>query len=66
MKVILLKQNRIDGQAGETVDVTPDRAAFLLQYGLAAPAEIRELIETPEKTARAAAKPETRTTRKKK
>lgn len=66
MKVILLKQNRIDGQAGETVDVTPARAAFLLQYGLAAPAEIREQIETPEKTARTAAKPETRTTRKKK
>lgn len=66
MKVTLLKQNRIDGQAGETVDVSPARAAFLLQYGLAVPAEIRELIETPEKAARAAAKPETRTTRKKK
>lgn len=66
MKVTLLRQNRIDGQAGETVDVSPDRAAFLLQYGMAIPAEIREQIETPEKTARTAAKPETRTTRKKK
>ncbi len=65
MKVTLLKQNRIDGQAGETVEVTPARAAFLLQYGLAVPAEIRELIETPERSARAAAKPETRTKRKK-
>ena len=31
MKVKLLKQNRIDGKAGDIVEVTPARAAFLLK-----------------------------------
>ena len=71
MKVRLTRRNRIEkGSAGEIVEVSPDRAAFLLQYGLADPVTIREQIETPEepepekKTAtKAAAK---KTTRKQK
>ena len=48
MKVLLTKQNRIDGKAGEIVEVSPARAAFLLRFGLAEPVTIREQIETPE------------------
>jgi ribosomal protein L9 len=62
MKVKLLKQNRIDGKAGDIVEVTPVRAAFLLKMGLAEPVLIREQIEVPEKKAKAARK----TTRTKK
>lgn len=51
MRVRLLRQNRIDGQAGDIVEVSPDRAAFLLEFGLAEPADVRELVETPEKRA---------------
>ena len=58
MKLVLTKNNRIDGKAGDTVEVTPARAAFLLRYGLAEPVTVREQIETPEK--RAAAKKTTR------
>lgn len=58
MKVRLLRQNRIDGRAGDIADVSPARAAFLISVGLAEPAEIRERIETPEK------KTAKRTTRK--
>ena len=60
MKVRLLKQNKIDGKAGETVEVSPDRAAFLFETGLAEPAMIREQIEAPEKKTAAR-----KTTRKK-
>ena len=49
MKVKLLRNNRIDGKAGEIREVSPDRAAFLLRYGLAEPVTVREQIETPEK-----------------
>lgn len=51
MKVRIVKPTRIEkGKAGDIVEVSPDRAAFLLQYGLADPVpEIREQIETPEK-----------------
>ena len=51
MKVRLTRYNRIEkGKAGDIAEVSPDRAAFLLQYGLADPVpEIREQIETPEK-----------------
>ena len=49
MKVRLTKPNRIDGREGETVEVSPLRAEFLIRYGLAEPAEIREQIVTPEK-----------------
>ena len=58
MKVILTRANRIDGRAGETVEVDPARAAFLLRYGLAlaVPADdTTEQVETPER----AAQPET-------
>ena len=48
MKVKLLRQNRIDGKAGDIVEVSPDRALFLLRYGLAEPVTVREQIETPE------------------
>ena len=61
MRVKLLRQNRIDGKAGEIVEVSPARAAFLFEMKLAEPAPIREQIEAPEK--KTAAK---RTTRAKK
>lgn len=51
MKIRIVKPTRIEkGKAGDIVEVSPARAAFLLQYGLADPVpEIREQIETPEK-----------------
>lgn len=58
MKVKLTQRNRIDGEAGEIVDVSPARAAFLLTYCGAEPVEIREKVETPEKAVK-------RTTRRK-
>ena len=60
MKVRLLRQNRIDGKAGDIVEVSPARAAFLLEMGLAEPVTVREQIEIPEKKT-AAAKKTTRT-----
>jgi len=49
MKVQLTRYNRIEkGKAGDIVEVSQDRALFLLQYGLAVPVAIREQIETPE------------------
>ena len=59
MKVKLTRSNKIDGKAGETVEVSPARAAFLLRYHLAEPVSIREQIATPEKP-----KAEKKTTRK--
>ena len=56
MKVRLLKQNRIDGKAGDIVEVSPDRAAYLFEFGMAAPVTIREQIEAPEKKTAAAVK----------
>ena len=61
MKVKLTRQDRIDGKAGEIVEVTPARAAFLFDMKLAVPAEIREQIEVPEK--KTAAKKTTRKTK---
>lgn len=49
MKVKLLRQNRIDGNAGEIVEVSPARAAFLFEMKLAEPAPIRERAEMPDK-----------------
>lgn len=49
MKVLLTQRNRIDGEAGEIVEVSPDRAAFLFSVDAAEPVPIREQIETPEK-----------------
>ena len=49
MKVKLLRNNRIDGKAGDIVEVSPARASFLLEVGLAEPVTVREQAETPEK-----------------
>ena len=59
MKVRLLKQNRIDGNAGDIVEVSPDRFAYLFEFGLAEPVTVREQIEAPEK--KTAVRRETRT-----
>ena len=49
MKVRLVKPNRIEkGRAGEIVEVSPNRALFLLRYGMAEPVRIREQIVTPQ------------------
>ena len=49
MKLLLTRSNKIDGKAGEIVEVSPARADFLLRYGMAEPVTVREQIETPEK-----------------
>ena len=49
MKVLLTRQNRIDCKAGDIVEVSPARAAFLFDMKLAVPAPVRERIEVPEK-----------------
>ena len=50
MKVKLLVRNRIDGEAGEIVEVSPDRAEFLFQAEAAEPVkEAREQAEAPAK-----------------
>lgn len=52
MKVKLTRYNRIEkGSAGAVVDVTPARAAFLIDMGLAVPVTVRERMEAPEKKA---------------
>lgn len=38
MKLILTRSNRIDGKAGDIVEVSPERAAFLLSIDAAVPA----------------------------
>lgn len=48
MKLRLIRSNKINGKAGDIVEVSPVRAAFLLRYGLAEPVTIREQIVTPE------------------
>ena len=49
MKVKIIKPNRIERvRAGEIVEVSPNRALFLLRYGMAEPVSIREQIVTPE------------------
>ena len=49
MKVRITKPNRIERvRAGEIVEVSPNRAMFLLRYGMAEPVTVREQIETPE------------------
>lgn len=58
MRLRLTRQNRIDGKAGDIVEVSPDRAKFLLEFGMAEPVSIREQIEAPEK--KTAVKKETR------
>ena len=58
MKLKLTRDNRIDGKAGDIVEVSPDRARFLIEFGMAEPVLIREQVEAPEK--KTAAKRETR------
>lgn len=49
MKVRIIKPNRIEKvRAGEIAEVSPNRAIFLLRYGMAEPVTVREQIETPE------------------
>ena len=48
MKLALTRRTK-EGKAGDIVEVSPDRAAFLLRYGLADPVTAREQAETPEK-----------------
>jgi ribosomal protein L9 len=48
MKLALTRRTK-EGKAGDIVEVSPDRAAFLLRYGLADPVTVREQAETPEK-----------------
>ena len=49
MKVKVIKPTRIEkGKPGDIVEVSPERAHFLLRYGLADPVTVREQIETPE------------------
>lgn len=53
MKVRLTRYNRIEkGHAGAVVDVTPARAAFLFETGLAEPLTVREQAAVPEVTAK--------------
>ena len=49
MKLRLTRSNKIEGKAGEIVEVSPARAAFLLRYHMAEPVTVREQAETPEK-----------------
>ena len=50
MKVRLLKDNGMEkAKAGDTIVVSPVHGAFLVRFGWAEPAPIREQIETPEK-----------------
>lgn len=50
MQVRIIKPTRIEkGKAGDIIEVSPDRALFLVTFGLAEPVTIREQIETPEK-----------------
>ena len=50
MKIRIIKPTRIErGRPGDIIEVSPERARFLLRFGLAEPVTIREQIETPEK-----------------
>ena len=50
MKVKLVKPNKIEkGKAGDIVEVSPNRALFLMRFGLAEAVSVREQAETPEK-----------------
>ena len=70
VNVRIIRPTRIEkGKAGDIIAVSPDRARFLVKYGLAEPVAIREQIETPEKrtvkkTAEAEVKKKTETPEK--
>ena len=66
MLVQLTHQNRIDGNAGDIVEVSPARAAFLFETKSAVPAyAIRERTAEPVKTATKTAAKKTQTKSKK-
>lgn len=52
IRLRLLRQNRIDGNAGEIVTVSPERAAFLLGLNLAEPVKAGAQAEPEKKTDR--------------
>ena len=52
MKAKLLKRQKVDGEAGEIVEVSPDRALFLLQNGAGEPVD--DVREQTDKTKRKA------------
>ena len=65
MKVRLLKRQRIDGEAGEIVEVSPDRAAFLFSAEAAEPVtKAREQAEAPKAEGKAEKKPAAKKTTK--
>ena len=65
MKVKLLRQNRIDGKAGEIVEVSPAHFDWLVSLGFAVPVtEAREQAEAPAKAEAPAEKPEPKTVKK--
>lgn len=65
MRVKLLVRNRIDGEAGEIVEVSPDRAEFLFQAEAAEPVkEAREQAKAPAKAETSAEKPAAKKTTK--
>ena len=50
MKVRLLVRNKIDGEAGEIVEVSPDRSTFLISYnGAELVKDVVEQTTEPEK-----------------
>ena len=50
MKVRLRKDNGMEkAKAGDIIEVSPVHGAFLIRFGWAEPAPVREQIETPEK-----------------
>ena len=64
MKVRILVRQKIEGEVGAIVEVSPDRASFLLQNGAAEPVkEARERAEAP-KAEKPAAKPAAKKTTK--
>ena len=53
MKVKLLKRQKVDGEAGEIVEVSPDRALFLLQNGAGEPVDdVREQTDKSKRKAK--------------
>ena len=72
MKVKLLRDSRINHQAGETVEVSSAQAEFLISVGSAAPVaekatkEVEAVAEKAVKAPKAAAKPVAKRTTTKK
>ena len=52
MKVLLKKRQKIWHEAGETVEVSPAEAVFLISVGAAEPETQKEVPETPKRTTR--------------